>query len=110
MSKPIVTAAAVRAFFNADPKRLAALSPEARRTVEQVEGKSPRGRLHPEAVAVHNKRRKVAYVTGASNAADADAKAEALTLRVKAFESGEAVGARGPLSKAAKVALGIAKA
>lgn len=109
MNKPTVTAAALRSFFNADPKRLAALSPEARKTVEYVDGKAPKGRLHREAVEVHNKRRKVQYVTGATKDATGEARAQALTARVQAFEKGLAVGRRGPLSKEAKQVLGLTK-
>lgn len=73
-----VSAFAVREFFNADPKRLAALSPEARHTVEVREGgKFPRGRLHREAVAVHNKRRKVQYVQGTPKPVKAASKPKA---------------------------------
>jgi len=95
-----VTAADVRNFFNADPKRLAALSPEARKTVEAVDGKNPKGRLHREAVALHNKRRKSAqYVTGNSKALGETAKANADALREQAREAGFKVGKRGPLPK-----------
>lgn len=100
MNKPTVTAGQVRDYFNADPKRLAALSEDARKTVERVEGKSPRGRLAPEAVALHNKRRKVAYESGASNAAKAAAKEQAASLRAAAREAGFEVGSKGPLPKA----------
>lgn len=105
MSKPTVTAGDVRAYFNADPKRLASLSPEARKTVESVEGKFPRGRLSPEAVALHNKRRKVAYVSGATGAAVKAAKAAKAAQRDALREAGVEVNKRGPLSKAALAAL-----
>lgn len=103
MSKSIVsiTASDLRTFLNADPKRLAALSPEARRTVEaDANGRFPKGRLHKEAIALNNKRRpgKV-YSTGNTLAAVNQAKAEALTLRVAAFNADFQVGARGPLPK-----------
>lgn len=72
---PAVSASQVREYFNADPKRLAALSPEARFTVEVREGgKFPRGRLHRDAVAVHNKRRKAQYVQGTPKPVKAAAK------------------------------------
>jgi hypothetical protein len=110
MSKPTVTAADVRAYFNADPKRLAALSDKARATVEfNAEGKAPRGRLHAEAVKVHNQRRKVQYVTGATKAAVAEQKATAKAHREQAKAAGLPVGSRGPLSNAAKAKVGIAK-
>lgn len=101
MSKPTVspktvTAANVREYFQSDEKRMAALSPEARKTVE----KGARGSLHPEAVTLANKRRKVQYVTGASKAAAGKAKAEAEALREQARKAGFPVGARGPLPKA----------
>ena len=108
-----VTAADVRAYFNADPKRLAALmdtEPKAVKTVQYDEdGKAPRGRLHPAAVAMHNKRRKVQYVSGATKEAQATAKAARLAQRVAAFDKGMAVGARGPLSKETQKALGLTK-
>lgn len=73
-----VSASQVREYFNADPKRLAALSTEARFTVEVREGgKFPRGRLHREAIAVHNKRRKVQYVQGTPKPVKAAAKPKA---------------------------------
>ena len=109
MSKPTVTAAALRTFINADPKRLAALSPAARKTVEAVDGKFPKGRIHKEAVAFHNKRRKVQYVTGATKEAVAAAKDEAKGAREAAAQAGVTVGKRGPLSKAAKAALAVPK-
>lgn len=108
MNKPTVTAAAVRTYFNADPKRLAALDESARKTVEFVDGKAPKGRLHPEAIAVHNKRRKVQYVTGATKEALATAKAEATALRAAAAEAGFE-GKRGPLPKAFRESLAAPK-
>lgn len=105
-STTTVTAADVRAFFQADAKRLAVLSPEARKTVEQ----GARGRLHAEAVEVHNKRRRTrTYTLGASTVAAEAAKAEAAALRVAAAEAGVTVGKRGPLPKAAKQALAQSK-
>lgn len=111
MSKP-VTAATVREFFNSKPERLATLSDAARHTVEQVEGKSPRGRLHPEVVKAFNTRRRSdrRYVSGAGSVAAAKAKAEAEALRAAAKAAGVEVGARGPLSKAAKAVLATPKA
>lgn len=109
MNKPTVTAAAVRSFYNADPKRLARLSDEARRTVLLVDGKAPKGRLHPEVIEDHNKRRKVQYVTGATKAAQAKAKAEATALRDQAAAAGFK-GKRGPLPKAFRESLAATKA
>ena len=46
----LVTAAQVRAYYNADPKRMARLSEAAQRTVRyDAEGRAPKGRLHPDA-------------------------------------------------------------
>lgn len=101
MSK-VVTAREVREFFRADAKRMNALSPEARVTVAE----GARGRLHPEAVKVHNTRRRTRqYVLGASKA-EGVAKA---ALRAKAAEAGIPVGKRGPLSKAAREVLAQSK-
>lgn len=96
-----VTAREVRVFLSADPKRLAALSPEARATVEpDAEGRFPKGRLHREAVKVHNQRRRTAqYVSGATKAANTAAKEQAVALRAQAVKAGYTVGARGPLPK-----------
>lgn len=110
MSKPTVTAAALRNFFNADAKRLAGLSPEARKTVEfDSEGRAPKGRIHAEAVKVHNQRRKVQYVTGATKEAVTISKESAKSAREAAAKAGVTVGKRGPLSKAAKAALSVPK-
>lgn len=103
-STTIVTAADVREFFRADAKRLNALSPEAQATVKA----GARGRLHPEAVKVHNSRRRTRqYALGASGEAVAKRAAERKALA----EAGIPVGKRGPLNAAAKEALskGIAK-
>lgn len=93
MTKPTVDTAAVRAFYRADAKRIARLSPEAQKTVTE----GARGRLHPEAIKDHNSRRKVQYVLGTTSAA-AKAKVEA---RAELVSKGLA-GKRGPLSKATK--------
>jgi len=117
MSKPksaaALLAADVRAFY-ADPKfgakRLAALSPEGRISVApRGEGEKPlRGRIGKEAMAHFNKTtRRGVYSVGNTTEAVKSAKAEALTARVKAFDAGEAVGTRGPLSNAAKKAAGV---
>lgn len=104
-----VPAAAVRAFFSDEAKgaaRLAALPSDlARKSVLP----GARGRLSKEAIAAFNKGKTPArrYVTGNTNEVSASMKADALTLRVKAFEAGEAVGQRGPLSNAAKAAAGV---
>lgn len=97
-----VTAAEVRNFFREDAKRLDALSPAARVTVAE----GARGRLHPEAVKVHNTRRRTRqYVLGASK----DAVAAQRGLRAAAAEAGVSVGKRGPLSKAAREVLAQSK-
>lgn len=102
MSKT-VTASEVREFFRADSKRVAALSPEAQATVRE----GARGRLHPEAVKVHNTRRRTRqYVLGASKEATAAHEAERAALR-KAGLLGE--GARGPLSRKAREFLAQSK-
>lgn len=96
-----VTAAEVRSFYRADEKRLARLSDEARANVRE----GVRGRLHPEVIADHNKRRRtVTYTTGAGVAASR-ARSEA---RAALVAQGLA-GARGPLSKAAKASLATSK-
>lgn len=102
LTKSIVTAADVRAFLAAEPKRLERLSPEARKTVEP----GARGRLHPQAIKVYNKGRKPErqYVLGAGKAQREAARA----LRAQAVEAG--AGARGPLPKAVKESLGLTKA
>lgn len=96
MSKSTVTAAEVREFYRADEKRMARLSPEAQATVRE----GSRGRLHAEVVKDHNKSRRTRqYVSGASNAAKAEAVAQAQALRAQAAEAGFTVGKRGPLPK-----------
>jgi hypothetical protein len=110
MSKTLVSATAVREYFNADPKRLSKLSDKARKTVEKVDGRFPKGRLSPEAIKYHNKNRKgVEYAPGATARLRDEAKAEAKRLREAAAEAGVAVGGRGPLSKAAREALATPK-
>jgi len=98
-TKSTVTASDLRAYFNADPKRLATLSDRARHTVEYVDGKAPRGQVSPEAIEIHNKRRKVQYVRGASRTAAMAKQAEAKALREAAKAAGHTVGSRGPLPK-----------
>lgn len=93
-STTVVTAREVREFFRAEPKRMARLSTEAAATVSA----GARGRLHPEVIAEHNKRRNGrTYVLGASGEAVAERKAAREALRA----SGVKVGLRGPLSKEA---------
>ena len=100
MSKPTsvqtVTASDLREFFRSDEKRMAALSPEAQATVR----KGARGKVHPEAVKVHNSRRRTRqYVVGASKAAATAHEADRQRLR----EAGLLTeGARGPLSQKAR--------
>lgn len=107
------TAADVRAFFN-HPRygasRLAKVSPEAAHTVKARP--NLRGRLHKEAVKAFNDhpshvKSGIAYFTGATKEAVANQRAEALALRVQAFDSNLAVGQRGPLSNATREALGL---
>lgn len=101
-STTVVTAREVREFFRADAKRMTALKPEAQATVAE----GARGRLHPQAIALHNSRRKTRqYVLGATKAAVATQRG----LRAEAAKAGVPVGKRGPLSKAAKEALAQSK-
>jgi hypothetical protein len=106
-----ITAANLRAYFNADPKRLALLDAadktgKARHTVEFVNGKAPRGQVSPVAIAVNNKRRPTAqYVRGNSGVIAQKAKADAKALRSEAVAKGFKVGSRGPLPKDAMKAL-----
>lgn len=108
-----IDAANLRAYFNADPKRLALLDAadpkgKARKSVEYVDGKAPRGQVSPIAIAVNNKRRPTAqYVRGNSGTLAAQAKADALALRDKAAAQGLTVGKRGPLPNEVRKALGM---
>lgn len=107
MSKALATAptaADVRALFRSNETRMGRLSEAAQATVRE----GARGRLHPDAIKEFNKGRKPGrrYVLGATK----DAKAAQAALRVKAAEAGLPVGKRGPLSREAKVALGLSKA
>lgn len=96
-----VTAADLRAFFRSEPKRMQALSPEARKTVEA----GARGKVHPEAIKVHNSRRRTRqYVVGATKAETAARKEQRQAL----IEKGLA-GKRGPLPKAVKESLAQSK-
>lgn len=89
-----VTTSDLREWFRADEKRMARLSPEARKTVE----KGARGTVHAEAVKVHNTRRQTRiYTLGATKSAREVREAQRATL-VKAGLAGK----RGPLSTAAK--------
>lgn len=101
MSK-IVTAAEVRTALRTSGKA-ASLSEAAQATVAE----GARGRLHPEAIKAFNKGRKAhrRYVLGAGS----QVKAQAVAARAAAAEAGIPVGKRGPLPKAAKVALGQVK-
>jgi len=105
-STKTATAADVRAFYR-DEKKGAARTATLPDPTCVLPG--ARGRLSPEAIAGYNKGKPAArhYVTGNSGEVAAAAKGEALSLRVKAFEAGEAVGQRGPLSNAAKAAAGV---
>ena len=91
------TAADVRAFYRANPARLAKLPEDAQRTLAE----GARGRLSPKVIADYNKGRKPErqYVLGAGKAQ----KAEAAALREKAVAMG--AGKRGPLPKAVREAL-----
>jgi hypothetical protein len=102
MSKTLVSATDLREYFNADPKRLAKLSERARKSVERVDGRFPKGRVNPEAIKVHNKNRKtVEYRPGATAELRDQAKADAKALRESLAAAGVQVGTRGPLPKAA---------
>ena len=97
-----VTAAVVREFFAADPKRVERLkSDKARHTV----AKGARGRLHPEVIAAYNRGRKPErqYDLGVG----VKAKAEAADLRAKAVAAGG--GTRGPIAKHIREALAQTK-
>lgn len=102
-AKP-VTASTVRAYFQGDAKRLVGLTAEAEATVV----KGARGRLSPLAVKRFNAKRPESrrYVLGATGAAKAAKAAQRDNLRA----AGVAIGARGPLPKAAKVSLSTSKA
>lgn len=103
MTKSIVTAADVRAYFRADEKRMNALPAEAQATVRE----GARGRLHPQAIKGFNSKRRQdrRYVLGASGKAKAEVKAQRETLAAQ----GVTVGKRGPLSKEAKAVLAQSK-
>ena len=91
-----VTAAALRSYYNADPKRMARLSPKARKTVEYNEkGQAPKGRVSPEAIAKARGSVK-AYKPG--NTAEVAAKRAEVNAaaRAKAAQAGY-TGKRGPL-------------
>lgn len=103
-----ISAANLRAYFNADAKRLDALDKvdptgRARKTVEfNADGKAPRGQVSPVAITLNNKRRpKAQYVRGASGVLAAKAQSDAKALRASAAAAGFKVGARGPLTKEA---------
>ena len=107
-NKSLATAADVRTWLVAHPKSFARLSVAARNTVVAPEGKSLRGRLHPEAFAAFNKgQRKAEYVLGATKVtAQAEAKAAAKARKsaaTKAARKGATIGKRGPLPKAFRV-------
>ena len=106
--KSLATAADVRTWLVSHPKTLARLPQAAQHTVVAPEGKSLRGRLHPEAFAAFNKgQRKAEYVLGATTATSiAQAKAAAKARKnaaTKAARKGETIGKRGPLPKAFRV-------
>lgn len=84
------TASDVRAFFRANPERVAKFkSDKAAHTVAE----GARGRLHPEVIASYNKGRKPErqYVLGRGK----EVKAEAVALRERAVSLG--AGKRGPI-------------
>ena len=93
MSKP--TAAEVRAYFQADPKRVARLTEAEAHTVRP----GARGRIHPGALAKARGKVK-GYAVGNSKEVSAQAKADALAVREAARAQGITVGQRGPLPKA----------
>ena len=100
-----VTAAEARAFLR-EPKRFAALSAEAQATVAE----GAKGRLHPEAVALHNRRRRTRqYVTGATKDASAAAKALRAEAEAVAKRNGLTVGKRGPIPTAVKEVMAQSK-
>lgn len=100
MSKPSPvnpTAAQVRAFYAANPARAERLSEKAQHTL------TSNGQMAHEVINDYNKGRKPErqYVVGGTKAAKARNEAAREALR----SQGITVGARGPLSKAAQVAL-----
>lgn len=104
-----LTASDVRSWY-ADPrhgaKRLAALDPADR--VSVAPRANLRGRISKGAAAHFNKTTtRGVYVTGNTKEAIAEATAQALASRVKAFEAGVAVGTRGPLSNEGRKAAGL---
>ena len=106
MTKSIATATEARVWLIAHPKTLARLSPAAQRTVvRDAQGNLPKGRLHGEAITLHNRsNRKAEYVLGstgeANKAAVKAAQAARKAAQRKASRKGATVGARGPLPKA----------
>jgi len=110
------TAADLRNWFN-DPrygasrvKTLTKRNPDAPLTV--VKRANLRGRIHAEAVAMFNEhpshvKSGKAYFTGATKAAVEAQRETMLSARVAAFEAGQAVGARGPLTNEAKTLAGL---
>jgi hypothetical protein len=88
----IATAADVRAYYRADEKRMARLSPEARKTVAP----GARGLLSPAAVKDHNRFRKVKFVPEASRDARLAATTERKATRAALVAEGKA-GLRGPV-------------
>lgn len=95
------TAADVRAFYKANPARLAKLDAKAQATVVREDGGKIRGRLHPEVITDFNKGRKPERQYSGQGNRTAQAHAEAKATRQVLMDAGLA-GAKGPLSKAAK--------
>jgi hypothetical protein len=104
MSNSIPTAAALRAYYQADPKRIARLSEKAAHTVR----KGARGHVHPEAVAKARGAVK-AYAVGNSKKVSQAAHDEAKSIREAARQAGLTVGERGPLPAAVKALASTSK-
>lgn len=92
------TASDLRAFFRANPERVAKFKSEA---AAKTIAEGARGRLHPEVIAAYNKGRKPErqYVLGVGSVV----KAEAATLRAQVVAAGG--GKRGPIAKSVRESL-----
>ena len=101
MTAKTVTAADVRAFYRADEKRMARLSPEAQKTVAE----GARGKVSPEAIKGFNSKRRTdrRYVVGVSRQAALAHRAEVQARREALRAQGVKVADRGRLPKVANV-------
>jgi hypothetical protein len=99
-TKPEVDTAAVRAWFQADKKRIEALPEADQHKVRE----GARGRLPKSAVNLHNKRRRVTYTEGLTGQQARADKAARQALRAELIAQGLA-GKRGPVPAKVKEAL-----